>query len=74
MNNTKIQGIPLDIGDDSLEGKVIEMLADVHIVATNSDIEDCHRLSKNGSTIVQFINNILEFINDILEKKWLTQK
>ena len=72
MNNTKIQGIPLDIGDDSLEGKVIEMLADVHIVATNSDTEDCHRLSKNGSTIVQFINR--KFCNDILEKKWLTQK
>ena len=67
MNNTKIQGIPLDIGDDSLEGKVIEMLADVHIVATNSDIEDCHRLGKNGSTIVQFINR--KFCNDILKKK-----
>ena len=47
--------IPSDIGDDSLEDKVIEMLAKVHIVATKSDIEDCHRLVKNGSTILRFV-------------------
>ena len=51
-NNTEIQGIPSDIGDDSLEDKVIEMLAEAHVVATKSDIEDCDRLGKNGSTIV----------------------
>ena len=52
-NNTEIQGIPSDIiGDDSLEDKVIEMLAEDHIVAAKSDIEDCHSLGKNGSTIV----------------------
>ena len=38
----EIQGIPSDIGDDSQEDKVIEMLAEAHIVATKSDIEDCH--------------------------------
>ena len=48
-------GIPSDIGDDSLEDKVIEMLAKAHIVATKSDIEDCHRLVKNGSTILRFV-------------------
>ena len=47
--------IPSDIGDDSLEDKVIEMLAKAHIVATKSDIEDCHRLVKNGSTILRFV-------------------
>ena len=55
-NNIEIQGISSDISDDSLEDKVIEMLAEVHIVATKSDFEDCHRLGKNGSTIVQFVN------------------
>ena len=65
-NNTEIQGIPSDIGDDSLEDKVIELLAEVHIVATKPDIEDCHRLGKNGSTIVRFVNR--KFCNDILEK------
>ena len=53
-------------GDDSLEDKVIELLAEAHIVATKSDIEDCHRLGKNGSTIVRFVNR--KFCNDILEK------
>ena len=67
-NNIEIQGIPSDIGDDSLEDKVIEMLAEVQIVATKSDIEDCHRLVKNDSTIVRFVNR--KFYKDILEKKF----
>ena len=47
-----IQGIRSDIGEDSLEDEIIEMLAEAHIVATKSDTEGCHRLGKNGSTIV----------------------
>ena len=43
------------------------MLAEAHIVATKSDIEDCHRLGKNGSTIKRFVN--WKFCNDILGKK-----
>ena len=43
------------------------MLVEAHIVATKSDIEDCHRLGKNGSTIVRFVNR--KFCNVILEKK-----
>ena len=43
------------------------MLAETHIVATKSDIEECHRLGKNGSTIVRFVKrkfcNILENID-----------
>ena len=34
MNNIEIQGIPSNIDDGSLEDKVIEMLAEAHIVAT----------------------------------------
>ena len=67
MNNIEIQGIPSNIDDDSLEDKVIEMLAEAHIVATKSDIDDCHRLGKNGSTIVRFVNR--KFCNVILKKK-----
>ena len=66
-NNIEVQGIPSDIGDDFLEDKVIEMLAEVQIMTTKPDIEDCHRLGKNGSTIVRFVNR--KFCNDILEKK-----
>ena len=47
------------------------MLAETHIVATKSDIEDCHRLGKNGSTNVRFVNR--KFCN-ILEKKFDLQK
>ena len=47
---------------------MIELLAEAHIVATKSDIEDCHRLGKNGSTIVRFVNR--KFCNGILEKKF----
>ena len=35
------------------------MLAEVHVVATKSDTEDCHRLGKNGNTIVLFVNRKL---------------
>ena len=63
-NNTEIQGIPSDIGDDSLEDKVIEILAEVQIVATKSDIEDCHRLGKNGSTC--FANDTKIYVSENL--------
>ena len=65
-------GIPSDIGDDSLEDKVIEMLAEAHIVATKSDIEDCHRLVKNGNTILRFVYR--KFCNDILGKNFELRK
>ena len=46
------------------------MFAEVHIVASKSDIEDCHRLGKNGITTVQFVNR--KFCNG--EKNWLAQR
>ena len=66
-NNIEIQGILSEINHDFLEDKVIEMLGEVDIVATKSNIEDCHRLGKNGNTIVQFFNR--KFCNVILENK-----
>ena len=62
-NNIEIQGVPSNIGDDSIKDKVLEMLAEVHIVATKSDIEDCHRLGQNVSTIVWFVsrNSVMTF-------------
>ena len=47
---------------------MIELLAEAHIVATKSNIEDCHKLGKNGSTIVRFVNR--KFCNDFLEKRF----
>ena len=43
------------------------MLSEAHIVATISDIEDCHRLGNNGNTIIGFVNR--KFCTVILEKK-----
>ena len=42
------------------------MLAGAHIVATKSDIEDCHRLGKNGSTIYDL--SIENFVMTTWEK------
>ena len=42
------------------------MLAEADIVAAKSDIEDCHRLGKNGRTIIRFVNG--KFCDGILEK------
>ena len=47
---------------------MIDLLAEAHIVATRSNIEDCHRLGKNGITIVQFVNR--NFCNNFLGKKF----
>ena len=43
------------------------MLGENDIVVTKSDTEDCHRMGKNGNTIVRFVNR--KFCNVILEKK-----
>ena len=43
------------------------MLGENDIVVAKSDTEDCHRMGKNGNTIVRFVNR--KFCNVILEKK-----
>ena len=59
-NNLEITGISDDVDDHSLEGKVIEVLKEVQVDVSSSDIEACHRISNNKNspkkTIVRFIN------------------
>ena len=43
-NNLKIQGMPANVTDDELEGKVIDTFSCLGIEVKGSDIEDCHRL------------------------------
>ena len=43
-NNLKIQGIPANVTDDELQGKVIEIFSCLGIEVKGSDLEDCHRL------------------------------
>ena len=61
-NNLEITGIPDDVSDENLEEKVIQVLSEIQVSVSSSDIEACHRTgkSKNSSkkkkTIVRFIN------------------
>ena len=59
-NNLETTGIPDDVSDENLEEKAIQVLSEIQVNVSSSDIEACHRIgkSKNSSkkTIVQFIN------------------
>ena len=43
-NNLKTQGIPANVTDDVLHGKVIDIFSCFGIEVKGSDIEDCHGL------------------------------
>ena len=43
-NNLEIQGIPVNVTDDELEGKVIDIFSCLGIRVRGADIKDCHRL------------------------------
>ena len=43
-NNLEIQGIPANVTDDELEGKVIDIFSCLGIGVKGADIEDCNRL------------------------------
>ena len=59
-NSLEITGISDDVSDQNLKSKVVEVLNEIHVDVSRSDIEACHRIgrSKNSSkkTIVRFIN------------------
>ena len=68
-NNLEIQGIPANITDDKLEGKVIDIFSCLGIEVKGSDIEDCHRFGSTNpkNTIVRFVNP--KFCYQALDKK-----
>ena len=68
-NNLEIQGIPANITDDELEGKVIEIFSCLGIEVKRSEIEDCHRrgYANPKNTIVRFAN--WKFCYQALDKK-----
>ena len=49
-NNLEITGISDDVDDHSLEGKVIEVLKEVQVDVSSSDIESCHRMGNNKNS------------------------
>ena len=68
-NNLEIQGIPANITDDKLEGKVIDIFSCLGIEVKSSDIEDCHTLgyANRKNTIVRFAKR--KFCYHSLDKK-----
>ena len=68
-NNFEIQGIPVNVTDDELEGKVINIFSCLSIEVKGSDIEDCHRLGyvNPKNTIIRFVNH--KFCYQALDEK-----
>ena len=65
-NNLEIHGIPVEVKNNQLKEKVIDILSQLNISLSKSDIEDCHPLGKSN-TIARFVNQT--FCKDALEKK-----
>ena len=65
-NNLEIHGIPVDVKDEQLEQKVIDIFSHLNISISKPDIQDCHQLGKSN-TIVRFAN--CKVCKDALEKK-----
>ena len=62
-NNIEISGIPNNVEDEALEGKVIEIFGKINIKIQKKDVEACHRLPPpknkprgNKKVIVRFVN------------------
>ena len=68
-NNLEIQGIPANVTDHELEGKVIDIFSCIGIEVKDSDIEDCHRLgyAKPKNAIAIFVSR--KFCYQALDKK-----
>ena len=63
----EISGIPKNVSDESLEGKVCEILCDIGVGISGDRIEACHRL-KNDRTIVKLANR-KDCINTLKNRK-----
>ena len=53
-DSIEISGIPSNIRQKDLEGKVIKIFAEGRLKAR--DIQACHGVGKKGATIVKFVN------------------
>ena len=64
-----VQGIPVNLNDDELEGKIIDIFSCIGIEVKGSDVEDCHRFGyvNPKNTIIRFVNH--KFFTTLLIKK-----
>ena len=72
--NIEIQGIPANVTDDELEGKVIDIFSYLGIEVKGSDKKDCHRLgyANAKNTIIRFVNR--KFCYQAVDKKMKLHK
>ena len=70
-NNLEVHGIPVEVKDDQIEDKVINMFSQLNVSISKFDIEDCYHLGKSN-TVVRFIN--WKFCKDAVEKKFEVNK
>ena len=49
-NNLEITGIPDDVSDENLEEKVIQVLSEIQVNVSSSDVEACHRIGKSKNS------------------------
>ena len=68
-NNLEIQGIPTNVTDGKLEGKVIDIFSCFGFKVNGENIKDCHRhdYANPKNTIVRFFNR--KFCYQALDKK-----
>ena len=64
-NNLEIQVIPVNVTDDELEGKVIDIVSCLGIEVKGADVEDCHRLgyANPKNTIDRFVHGFYSPLN-----------
>ena len=43
----RLQGYQMTLSDESLEEKVIQVLSEIQVNVSSSDIEACHRIGKS---------------------------
>ena len=72
--NLEIQGILLNVCDEALEDKAINIFHSLNINVNKNDIKYCHRLGKADlkNTIVWFVNH--KFNYEALDKKFNLRK
>ena len=69
-NNLEIQGIPANVTENELEGKVTDIFSYLGIEVKDADIEDCHRLGyANPKNIIDLLT--ANFVIRLLIKKWI---
>ena len=58
-NNLEITEIPDDVSDENLKEKVIQVLSEIQVNVSSSDIEACHRTGKSKNSLKKQLYDLL---------------